>query len=121
MDKQQAYYTLWSQFGIPAYDELSVPDNATMPYITYQVIVDELDSMVAPTASVWYRGGSWEAIDTKLAEITNKVGNMLPIRLNNGFMYVNKGTPWAQRMAEEADRNVRRYILNLNVEFLTQD
>ena len=121
MDKQQGYYSLWSQFSIPAYDELSVPDNAAMPYITYQVITDELDSPVAPTASIWYRGSSWEAIDKKLQEITAKITNMQPVRLDDGFMYVTKGSPWAQRMAEDTDRTVRRYVLNLNVEFLTAE
>lgn len=121
MDKQQAYYSLWSQFDIPAYDELSVPDGAEMPYITYQVIVDELDEVIAPTASIWYRGTSWSAIDEKLAEVNTKISSMKPIRLDDGFMFVTKGNPWAQRMAEDTDRTVRRYILNLNVEFLTAE
>lgn len=121
MDKQQAYYSLWSGFSVPAYDELSVPDGASMPYITYQVITDELDYPVAPTASIWYRGTSWEDIDKKLEEISERISSMKPIRLDKGFMYVTKGSPFAQRMAEDTDRTVRRYVLNLNVEFLTAE
>lgn len=120
MDKTQAYYSLWSRFNIPAYDELSVPNDAQMPYITYQVILDELDSPVYPTASLWYRGTSWEAIDLKLAAITSTIGQMKPIKIDDGYMYVTKGSPWAQRMAEETDRTVKRYILSLGVEFLTE-
>lgn len=119
MDKTQAYYYLWSRFGIPAYDETSVPDDAVAPYITYQVVLDSYDDPVIATASVWYRGTSWEPIDLKVIEITGIIGNMKPIALDDGYMYVNKGTPWAQRMADDTDRTVKRYILNLGVEFLT--
>ena len=121
MDKQQAYYQLWSQFSLPAYDELSVPDDAVMPYITYQVILDDLDNVVLPSASLWYRGTSWEAIDLKMIEIAGKISNMKPIKLDNGFMYVNKGTPFAQRFAEDTDHTVMRYLINLDVEFLTSE
>lgn len=120
MDKTQAYYHLWSNFGIPAYDENSVPDDAVMPYITYQVIIDDLDAPVYPNASVWYRSTSWEAIDLKMIEISGKLGQMKPIKLDDGYMYVTKNTPFAQRMTDE-DRTVKRYVLNLGVEFLTEN
>lgn len=120
MDKQQAFYGLWSNFNIPAYDELSVPDDAVMPYITYQVITDSIDKPVFPTASLWYRSSSWSDIDLKLQEITDYIDNVLPIELDAGYMNVTRGTPWAQRMAEELDRTVKRYVLNLNVEFYTR-
>ena len=121
MDKQQAYYSLWSNFNIPAYDELSVPDGAVMPYITYQVMTDSIDKPVFPTASLWYRGTSWEQIDLKLAEVSQELEDLAPIALDkNEFMYVTKGTPFAQRMAEETDRTIKRYVLNLSVEFFTK-
>ena len=40
MNKEQAIHFFWSQFGLPAYDENSVPDDAQMPYITYNVVID---------------------------------------------------------------------------------
>jgi hypothetical protein len=119
MDKQQAYYSLWSSFGLPAYDETSVPDDAKMPYITYQVILDSLDAPVYPTASLWYRDTSWNDIDYKLTGIAAYIEDMKPIPLDEGYMYVTKGSPFAQRMAEE-DRTVKRYVINLGVEFLTK-
>lgn len=120
MDKQQAYYNFWSRFSIPAYDENSVPDKAAFPYITYQVITSDYDHGIFPTASIWYRSDSWQGIDAKLNEISRSIEEMLPIPLDNGgYMQVNKGSPFAQRMAEE-DRTVKRYVLNLTVEFLTE-
>lgn len=121
MDKQQAYYSLWNNFGLPAYDELSVPDNAVLPYITYQVITGDIEQQLFPTASLYYRSSSWATIDAKLAEISAYVEDMDPIPLNDGgYMYVRKGSPWAQRMADETDKDIRRYVLNLAVEFLTR-
>lgn len=121
MDKMQAYYNLWAQFGLPAYDEQSVPDGAALPYITYQVILDDLDSTVIPNASLWYKDTSWEAIDKKMIEITGVISTIKPLKLDNGFMYVKKGTPWAQRMTDDSDDTIKRYIINLEVEFLTSE
>ena len=117
-DKEQGYYSFWSGFGIPAYDENSVPDDAQLPYITYQVVLADYDEPIFPTASVWYRGTSWSAIDAKVNEISRSIKEMLPLPLERGFMSVTRGTPFAQRMAED-DRTIKRYVLNLGVEFFT--
>lgn len=117
-DKQQAYFNFWQSFNLPVYDENSVPDGAEFPYITYQVIIDELDGFVFPTASVWYRSESWAEADAKVNEISRHIAEMLPLPLDNGFMHITKGTPFAQRMAE-ADPTVKRYMLNMGIEFLT--
>jgi hypothetical protein len=42
MNKSQALQSFWESFGIPAYNEYTVPDNAEMPYITYSVIIGKL-------------------------------------------------------------------------------
>lgn len=34
---KRALYTFWSQFGVPAYLTDCVPDDAQLPYITYNV------------------------------------------------------------------------------------
>ena len=121
MDKQQAYYSLWSNFGISAYDENSVPDDAKTPYITYQVLTDSLDRPLFPTASLWYRSTTWAGIDAKLEEITSYIDNMLPIELANGeYMNVTRNTPWSQRLSDDTDRLMKRYILNLGVEFFSK-
>lgn len=120
MDKQQTYYRFWSSFGIPAYDENSVPEGAEYPYITYQVITSDYDQGIFPTASIWYRSDSWQGIDQKLNEISRYIEEMLPIPMENGgYMHINKGSPFAQRMTED-DTTIKRYVLNLTVEFFTE-
>lgn len=119
MDKAQAIYGLWSSFGLPAYDEGDVPDDAQMPYITYSVSTDSIEYIAGMNASVWYRSTSWLAISQKAEEISEYIGNggrVIP--LDVGYAYFYRGTPFAQRMADEDD-SVRRIYFNLNCEFLT--
>lgn len=120
MDKEQAYYSLWSSFSVPAYDEGSVPDEAKPPYIAYQVLIDDIDAPVYPTATLWWRDTSWAGIDAKLAEIGSYIEDLSPIKLDDGYMNVTKGTPFAQRRTDDSDKTVKGYLLNLGVEFLTK-
>ena len=106
---------------LPAYDENRVPEDAELPYITYQVILDDLDGPINPMATLWYRDTSWTRIDAKLAEISRYIDDMDLIPLNEGgYMYVTKGTPWARRASDPDDKTVIGYRLNLQVEFLTK-
>lgn len=120
MDKAQAIQLFWGSFGIPAYDETDVPDDAVMPYITYGVATDSIDAVVNMGASLWYRTNSWKDISQKAEEIAETIVKMNPpsIEINNGRLYISKGTPFAQRMSDD-DGSVRRIYLNIQAEFLT--
>lgn len=122
MDKHQALYGFWSSFGLPAYDQYTVPDGATLPYITYEDVTDSLGNVVNMTASLWYRGPGWAAISRKAQEIADAIEAMDPITLplDTGRLYLTRGTPWAQRMNEPDDSGIRRVVLNLQAEYLTQ-
>lgn len=118
MNKDQAIHFFWSQFGMPAYDENSVPDNAQMPYITYNVITDCLNAVLPMSARLWYNSSSWEQISLKSKEISLKIGDGIVQKLDEGYMWLYKGTPFAQRMASEDD-NTKLIYINIGVEFLT--
>lgn len=121
MDKAQVVHNFWSSFGIPAYDENTVPDDATFPYITYSVSTGSLDDFVLLTATVWYRSYSWADITHKVDEITRRLTEMSPptIKFDGGRAYFVKGDPFAQRMSEVNDDMTRRMYLQVNAEFLT--
>ena len=51
MTAEQTLHSFWSSFGLTAYDENSVPDDAVLPYITYSVSYDSFDNNVSLTAS----------------------------------------------------------------------
>lgn len=120
MNKEQAIHKLWSSFGITAYDENSVPDNAKMPYITYSVSADALDHPVILQANLWYHSTSWEDITKKKDEIARKIGEhgFYSVKLNDGYLWVVQGHPFAQRM-DGGNDTTKRIFLNVTAEFLT--
>lgn len=133
MNKQQAYNDFWRRFGVPAFEENSVPDDAVFndmiksgqisskyPYITYQVLTDELDAPVFPTASIWDRSTSFKNVDLLSNQIAEYIKGMGTIKLDDGRMFIETGSPFSQHMIEEdTDTSIKRNVLNLHVEFFT--
>jgi len=120
MTKEEALFSFWSGFGLPAYDELTVPKDAELPYITYESITDSLGFTADMSGSIWYRSTDWSDIDSKKDEIAASIGyGHKIIKIDDGYMYITKGTPFAQRMSDDTDDMIRRVLVNLNVEYLT--
>ena len=134
MNKQQALNSFWSGFGVLAFEENSVPTDdeinaliasgaaaAKYPYITYQVITDNLDGPVFPSASIWDRNTSWERADTLANGISAFIQAMGTIKLDSGRLFITKGRPFAQHMNEPGDAAIRRVTLNTRMEFFTEE
>lgn len=120
MDKSQALHSFWSGFGLIAYDEHTVPDNAVMPYITYSMSNGALDDRLPISASLWYRTASWKEISEKADEIAAAIGyGGIIQKIDSGFMYIVRGMPFAQRMGDPEDSLIRRIYMNVVVEFFT--
>lgn len=119
MNKAQAIHNFWSRFGLPAYDQFTVPDDAKMPYITYSVSESDFDTQVPLTGSLWYRSESWEDITLKSYEISDEVslGGKV-INLSDGKLWICRGSPFSQRMSD-TDDTVRRIVINVIAEFFT--
>lgn len=120
MDKSQALNTFWNQFGIPAYDEYTVPDGLSMPYITYETATDSVGSIIPLTASIWYRSPSWEEISKKAETIAKTIAEYgyWSTKIYGGYMLIRKNEVFAQRMDDPEDDGIRRIILSITVEFL---
>ena len=116
-DKWTALNTLWNSFGLVAYDELTVPDGAVLPYITYSASVGDLGNMVYLTASLWYRSSSWTGISQKAEEISNAIGGGIGVSYDNGRLWVTKASPFAQRMNDDSDPQIRRIVLQVTGEY----
>lgn len=122
MTKAAAIYQFWSGFGLTAYEENTVPDDATFPYITYQLVTDSFDREVPVTASLWYRSESWTAINAKTEEISQKIsrgGKIIPC--DGGAIWLKRGQPFAQSMVDKSDGLIKRKYLNITAEFMTAD
>ena len=121
MNKSQAINTFWNSFGLHAYDENSVPDDAVFPYITYSQATDSLGNVVLLNASIWDRSSSWITVSQIADEIAQTLAEYgyYKIKLDNGYLWMFKGTPFAQRMSDPIDREIKRIYLNVNAEYLT--
>lgn len=120
MDKAQAIDAFWNSFGLPAYDENTVPQNATLPRITYNVATGSLEDVISLTGSLWYRSSSWRDISLKAKEIEKRLGlhGGEVIDLDDGKLWLVKGNPFSQRMPDP-DNSIRRIYINIQAEFLT--
>ena len=122
MTKAAAIYQFWNSFGLTAYEENSVPDDAAFPYITYQLVTDSFGREIQLTASIWYRSESWAAINAKTEEISQKIsrgGKIIPC--DGGAIWLKRGQPFAQSMGDESDDLIKRKYLNITAEFITAD
>ena len=120
MTKAAATYQFWNSFGLTAYEENSVPDDATFPYITYQLVTDSFDRGIPLTASLWYRNESWTDVNAKTEEISQKIsrgGKIIPC--DGGAIWLKRGQPFAQNMGDESDDLIKRKYLNITAEFMT--
>lgn len=122
MTKAAAIYQFWNSFGLTAYEENTVPTDATFPYITYQLVTDSFDREALLTASIWYRSESWTVINAKAEEISQKIsrGGKI-ISCDSGAIWLKRGQPFAQNMGDESDNLIKRKYLNITAEFITAD
>ena len=122
MNKQQALYKFWSGFDIPAYEQYSVPDNAKLPYITYSESVNSIGEVAVMNASVWDFAESWEWVIEKANEIGDTIGRGgYTINYDGGLLWIVRGTPFAQRMGDESDHRIKRVVINIMAEYISQD
>lgn len=119
MDREQALNNFWNSFGLSAYDENTVKDNALDDgaYITYSVSTGYFDEPTAISANIWYRSSSWKEITKKADEIGAEIGRggkIVPF--DGGSIWIKRGTPFAQRMEGDND-TVRRIYINIEAEY----
>lgn len=122
MTKAAAIYQFWNSFGLTAYEENTVPTDATFPYITYQLVTDSFDREIPLTVSLWYRSENWTSINAKTEEISQKIsrGGKI-ISCDGGAIWLKRGQPFAQNMGDESDDLIKRKYLNITAEFMTAD
>lgn len=128
IDRWQAQDVYWNSFGLPAYNEQTVPSSVPdgnggmtptkMPYITYEIVSGSLDGVMSVNASVWFRGTSW----VDVCRQTDKMAAMADqqIKIVDGYVKFRKSPEYfAQPLTDPHDDKVRRMRLNVEVEFLT--
>ena len=122
MDSWQAQDAFWNSFGIPAFEESTVPDEVNLPYITYTAEYGFFEVETQLTASIWYKGMSWKDVSKKATEIRDRIVSLQgsAIKVDGGYMRLYITTvPFAQRMSDE-DATVRRIVVTIGAEFMTK-
>ena len=123
--KAAAFHAFWAQFGVPAYEENSVPDgddSTGFPRLTYEFGTDAFgDYSLSLTASLWYRDSSWVPVNAKAEEISAVIGRggvMIPC--DGGGFWITRGSPWMLSSGDENDDQIKRKIININGLWITE-
>lgn len=118
-NKWQTLQNFFSSFGWIAYDENTVPDDAALPYLTYEAAVDRMETTVYLSATLWDRSTSWKSVSDKADEIAATLGpGGSTLRFDDGLLYIVQGSPFAQR-GNDDDDTIRRMDLNFTAEFIS--
>lgn len=128
MTKDKALYAFFSGFGLSAYPDSAVlnengePD-VVLPYLTYTPVFDAWGGEpVSLTVNLWYRTESEAIPNAKAREISQVIGQggvVLPCQ--GGYIWLKRGSPFCQSLADQADPQIKRRYLNITAEYLTQD
>lgn len=120
MTPEKALYKFYNSFGIPAYPETSVPEDAGFPRITYDFAVGSFDDPpVYLTANVWYKTESESIPTEKAAEIGNAIGfNGVMLPIDGGAIWLTRGSPFLRTVPDDDD-TIKRRCLNITAEFFT--
>lgn len=105
---------------LPAYATNAVPDDVVFPYLTYSAVFDAFDGQpVSLTVNLWYYTTSEALPNAKAQEISDALGSggvTLPI--DGGYIWLMRGSPFCQSLADEADSLIKRRYINVTAEFL---
>lgn len=121
MTPEAALHSFFSRFGIPAYAATSVPDDAGLPYLTYEISTGAFGDAESPIyASIWYRTTSEAEPNAKVREVSEALGRggvMLPC--DGGAVWLKRSAPFSQSMADDTDSGIKRRYLLMTAEFET--
>ena len=111
----QALDTYLNGFGLDAYAEDTVPDNAQFPYITYRVVDPEWHQKATFFIRVWYRTTSNAPVLEKADQITEDIGEAKRLPFEGGLLVLWPESPKVQVQVDPNDRNVRYAYINLSL------
>lgn len=123
MTKAQKWHEFLSSFGLTAYEESAVPSGKNapdFPYLTYQFASDGFGNTTMLYADLWFRSPSWEEANEKADIISEYVSSAgIVLRIDNGAIWVRRGSTFSQSMGDPDDDLIRRKHLIFEVEDLS--
>lgn len=108
----KALKEFFGSFGLPAYTEDSVPDEITVPYLTYPLKEPEWNQKTTMYLQGWFRTTSNAELTAKADEITAAIGTGIKIDTGVGYLSIYPETPLVQMLT---DGDYRSFYINLSI------
>ena len=112
-DVLRGLYDFWNGFAIKAYPEFNVPDDAKLPYITYELKQPNWRGEAPYFVRVWYEDTSYLSISQKVKQIADAIGEGKRIAVMGGSIYLFKDDMFLQWQPVEDDEE------NLKIAYLS--
>lgn len=110
-DLHRTLYNFWASFGLPAWHQDTVPEEAPLPYITFQVASGEALSATILSATAWFRDEG-QGVNAQIAAVLDQIAAAVPnsgtvLKTADGYMalYRNSGT-FQSYVQDETDKSV---------------
>lgn len=119
----EALYAFWSKFGIPAYSDDMVPDDAKLPYIRYSVAKAPLTSASVLTAYNYHNARLMGNVER--AAVADQIAKAIPqggikVRLSGGgYLMLYRGSDFQTPYKDPEDPNVIGIRTSVEVYFYT--
>lgn len=120
MTKEAALHGFFNSFGIPGYPSSAVPGDVVFPYLTYDDVIEAYFRQASITVNLWYYTTSEAEPNAKAQELSDGIGlggKLIPC--DGGYLWVKRGSPWCQSLADDASPDIKRRYINVEVEYLT--
>lgn len=123
MTKGEALYQFFSSFDLPAYPANAVPVGAEFPYLTYDAAYGSWEQgELNITVNLWYDSTGEVIGNAKQQEISKAIGyGGYLISCDGGSIWLKRGKPWCQSLYDPTDNKIKRWYINVTVEYLTRD
>ena len=108
----KALKTFASSFGLPAYTVDSVPDEISVPYLTYPFTEPEWNQKATWYIQGWYRTTSNAELMAKADEIIQRIGTGITIKTDGGYLVIYPDSPLVQLLTEG---DYRSFYINLQI------
>ena len=104
-----------------SYAASAVPDDATLPYLTYELITSAWDGgEVGLTVNMWFRTTSEKEPNAAVDKLSKAIGlGGVFLYCDDGVIWLKRGSPWAQSLTDETDKTIKRRYINVTAEYLT--
>lgn len=111
---QKALYQFWASFGLPAWSQDTVPEDAALPYITFEVASGDAMGSTLLTGTVWLRDeDDGASVNARRAQVLDLIAAAVPPAgrkldtEDGGFIMLYRNSGNFQRNLQDAeDRRV---------------